>query len=134
MATKVVKNLKRTHSVEDICEVDGAKVCRREEDSHPETNEVKEGARSAFLREALKKIELLQNIIAHEDDDDEISDEDSAEEEEEIIDDQHAESLGYAMCARETISFLIGEGFPATSDLICALKQRLLGQMGGIPF
>lgn len=138
MATKVVKNLKRSHSVEDICE---AKVPKGDD----EPGERREISRSVFLREALKKIELIQTIISHGTSDDEAhsgddsftdsEDDQSSEIDAEINSSSvDAESLGFAMCARETISFLINEGFPADSNLIRALKDRLVGRMHGLPF
>ncbi|XP_059622821.1 uncharacterized protein LOC132266014 [Phlebotomus argentipes] len=118
MAAKVAKGLKRSLSVEDLPE---AKVPRTDQETQ----------RSAFLREALQKIELLQSIIAQED---ESEDSSEGESEEEIDESADAESLGFAMCARETIQFLIGQGFAVDSDLIVALKERLVGRMSGLPF
>uniref|UniRef100_A0A1B0CA11 Uncharacterized protein n=1 Tax=Lutzomyia longipalpis TaxID=7200 RepID=A0A1B0CA11_LUTLO len=146
MATKVVKNLKRSHSVEDVCVVE-AKVPKGD-DGTTEGDRSTALSRGIFLREALKKIELIQSVISHgaPEDNDVTSEDDSFNESgsesdgEEIDGDEindlgmDAESLGFAMCARETISFLINEGFSANSGLIQALKDRLVGRMRGLPF
>lgn len=44
-----------------------------------------------------------------------------------------AEALGFAICAREALTFLAANGEPRTSDLVQRLRARLVGKCEGLP-
>lgn len=90
-----------------------------------------------FLMEALKKVQELENEMANysddtDDDSDDGIDVDDAFERNALA--FEAEALGFAACARETLTFLAGEGLGPEDPLIKTLRNRLVGKCQGIPY
>lgn len=98
-----------------------------------------EVAPSDFLKAALQKVLALQADLARIDaeatsDDNENDDVDSGNEEEDTAFlGQEAEALGFAICARETLTFLAANGQPADGLLVQRMRERLLGKCAGLP-
>lgn len=92
-----------------------------------------------FLREALRKIQELENELAQlEEDDFDSGHEDEDDETDEGIDETHmlhaeSEALGFAVCAKETLSFLAAEGMAPDNPIVLALRSRLVGKCDSIP-
>lgn len=85
-----------------------------------------------FLRAALIKIQELENELANDCHSDSMSDNDSDQE-----DDQQSgyepEALGFAVCARETLTFLASQGLSQDNPIIVSLRNRLIGKCNGVP-
>ena len=55
-------------------------------------------------------------------------DDSSSDEEENLITGQEAEALGFAMCAKETITFLENAGVMPDNPMMISLRNRLIGR------
>lgn len=93
-----------------------------------------------LLKAALDKLAELENELASYGDNDEGDSTDSGhdDEDEEAYNQQVAlahesESLGFAVCARETLSYLMSAGLSPNDPLIRSLRSRLVGRCHGIP-
>lgn len=99
-----------------------------------------------FLRDALRKIQELEQELAlldeedydsghHEDDDDSDSFDDNfaANQHNDELLEAEAEALGFAVCAKETLNFLAAEGLTPDNPIVLALRDRLVGKCNGIP-
>lgn len=81
-----------------------------------------------FIKEALKKVqELEQELLKIDDSEDTENEDESVNEFERNANAFQAEAFGFAVCARETFEFLAGEGFMADNPLIQSLRNRLIG-------
>lgn len=140
MSGKLIHNLKRKREEEqDEPESSNLNSNKKTKDDNrqkedltpkPTPNVPKED----FLKDALEKILQLQNEILTLDSD---SGEESADE---YRDDElnqqiafESEALGFAMCARETLTFLCNEGLSPDSPLVVSLRERLVGMCSEIP-
>ena len=108
-----------------------------DETNSDETNSV---ASVDFLKEALKKVESLERelheIDEYDSDCDEASDEGVPENYSEIEENARAfeaEALGFALCAREALTFLANEGLSMDNPLVQSLRNRLIGKCHSVP-
>lgn len=139
MSGKLIHNLKRKREEEqdepEISKSNSNSNKRSKEDKkQKEDLTPKPTPKEDFLKDALEKILQLQNEILSLDSD---SGEESADEyQDEEIKKQIAfesEALGFAMCARETLTFLCNEGLSPDSPLVVSLRERLVGMCSEIP-
>lgn len=94
---------------------------------------VQEPRNDEFLRAALVKIEELENELANDYRcDSRSADSDSDQENEQQLG-YDSEALGFAVCARETLTFLASQGLPQDNPLIVSLRNRLIGKCSSIP-
>lgn len=141
MSGKLIHNLKRKREEEkDEPENSNSNLHKRTKDDKkpkedltpkPETPKV---PKEDFLKDALEKILQLQNELLELDSD---SGEESADEyqdpEMKKQIEFESEALGFAMCARETLTFLCNEGLSPDSPLVVSLRERLVGMCSEIP-
>lgn len=121
-----------------VCKVESHEPQKRARLEPPTKRAVPDGSiqKYDFLKEALLKVQALQAELAALDDDDDNDEEgyDSGSEEDEVaLMAFEAEALGFAVCARETMSFLDGQGLSADNPLVVNLRSRLIGKCGQIP-
>lgn len=92
-------------------------------------NEVEENKNKDVIVEVLKKIQELEKELFDYDDEsnDSVSDLDTFEDEIYKIDGRKAESIGYAMCANETLKFLHDQGCQSDNPLVINLRKLLVG-------
>lgn len=139
MSGKLIHNLKRKRDEEqDEPEISNLNK-RTKDDKKPKEDLTPKPStpklpKEDFLKDALEKILQLQNEILALDSD---SGEESADEyQDEEMKKQIAfesEALGFAMCARETLTFLCNEGLSPDSPLVVTLRERLVGMCSEIP-
>lgn len=138
MSGKLIHNLKRKRDEEqDEPEISNLNK-RTKDDNKPKEDLTPKPTpklpKEDFLKDALEKILQLQNEILSLDSD---SGEESADEyQDEEMKKQIAfesEALGFAMCARETLTFLCNEGLSPDSPLVVTLRERLVGMCSEIP-
>lgn len=92
-------------------------------------NEVKDNKHKDRYVKVLRKIQELERELFDYDDDesnDSASDLDTLEDEMYKIDGQRAESIGYAMCANETLKFLHDQGCKSDNPLVINLRKLLI--------
>lgn len=88
-----------------------------------------------FLHEALKRVlELERELSTLSESSEDDTSEDESSEFERNASEFEAEALGFAVCARETLNFLAGEGVHVDDPLVQSLRQRLLGKCNETPF
>lgn len=88
-----------------------------------------------FVREALKRVLELErelSTLSESSEDDTYAD--GPSEFERNASEFEAEALGFAVCARETLHFLAGEGLQVDDPLVQSLRQRLVGKCNETPF
>lgn len=84
-----------------------------------------------FMIEAIRRIEELQNELIEDEINDDVL---NTDDEDDGIDlaSYEAESLGFAICARETFKFLASIGMNDDNPLVVSLRNRLIGKCGSI--
>lgn len=140
MSGKLIHNLKRKREDEpDEPETSNLNINKKtKNDNKPKEDQTPKPIATVpkedFLKDAMEKILQLQNEILSLDSD---SGEESADEyQDEELKQQVAfesEALGFAMCARETLTFLCNEGLSPDSPLVVTLRERLVGMCSEIP-
>lgn len=140
MSGKLIHNLKRKREDEpDEPETSNLNLNKKtKNDNKPKEDQTPKPIATVpkedFLKDAMEKILQLQNEILSQDSD---SGEESADEyQDEELKQQVAfesEALGFAMCARETLTFLCNEGLSPDSPLVVTLRERLVGMCSEIP-